>query len=462
MPQTENTETCIQFPYYRGDDLINVKYRDGHKNFRMERSAERILYGLNDIAEATVIVEGEVDKLSVEMAGFQNCVSVPDGAPSPTSKDYASKFSFLDADAERLSHCTTWILAVDADEPGQRLEEELARRLGREKCRRVRWPDGCKDANEVLVKFGVDVLRTCIETAQAYPINGVFELRDFADKVDLLRLHGFERGLSTGWKSIDQYYTVRAGEVTIVTGIPNHGKSNWLDCLLVNLAKNQGWVFGLFSPENQPLERHAATLIEKWSGMPFSEGPSPRIDEAAYSATKSKINDYFAWMLPDTEGAWTIDGILELARVLVFRKGIKGLVIDPWNEIDHLRPANLTETEYISECLTKVRRFARAFGVHVWLVAHPAKLRKDDGAYPIPTPYDIAGSAHWRNKADNCLTVWRDLNDPNTRVVQIHVQKIRFREIGQVGMAELAYNHVTATYHELNRANVEIPPKYAA
>ena len=109
----------------------------------------------------------------------------------------------------------------------------------------------------------------------------------------------------------------------------------------------------------------------------------------------------------------------------------------------------MTETEYISQSLTKVRRFARKYKVHVWLVAHPAKLRKlDNGNYPVPTPYDISGSAHWRNKADNCLTIWRNMNIPENSLVGIYVQKIRFKEIGCLGKAELKYEYNTGRYYE--------------
>src|SRR5690606_28072351 len=107
--------------------------------------------------------EGEMDKLAVEVAGIVSCVSVPDGAPSETAKDYASKFTFLEADRARLESVKEWIIAVDNDGPGKRLEDELARRLGREKCRRVTWPEGCKDANEVLTKLCSEQLRECLD-----------------------------------------------------------------------------------------------------------------------------------------------------------------------------------------------------------------------------------------------------------------------------------------------------------
>lgn len=461
MPQLDAEVTAVQFPYYRGQELINIKYRDHHKNFRMEKGAERILYGLNDISERTVIVEGEMDKLSLEAAGINSCVSVPDGAPTPETKNYASKFEFLEADKDKIQSVKVWIIAVDNDEPGKRLEDELSRRFGREKCLRVEWPEGCKDSNDVLINHGPDVLLNCIEEAKPYPINGAFTVLDLSGKIDRLYNQGWEKGVSTGYPSLDPYYTVRPGEFTVVTGIPNSGKSNWLDATTVNIADMHGWNIAMFSPENQPLEDHMARIIEKWCGMPFNHGPTERMSESALQVGKQWASDHFTWILPDDDQEWTIETVLDVARQLVFRKGIRGLVIDPWNEMEHLRPQGMSETEYISSALKRIRNFGRRYGVHIWLIAHPSKLYRDkDGEYPVPTMYDIAGSAHFRNKADNGLCVWRDLSDPKSMVVEIHVQKIRFRQIGKIGTAELAYNHVIGTYHELSKATSEIPPNY--
>lgn len=454
MPQVEGHVKAICFPYYRGDEFINAKYRDREKNFRMEAGAERILYGLNDIdPERCVIVEGEMDKLSVEVAGVTSCVSVPDGAPSETAKDYASKFTFLEADRERLESVKEWILAVDSDGPGKRLEDELARRLGREKCRRVTWPADCKDANDVLVMHGAQRLRECLDEAQPFPIAGVFSVEDLSDRIEHLYEHGWEKGVETGWEEVDRFYTVRPGEFTVVTGIPNSGKSNWVDALTVNLAGAHGWSFAVFSPENQPLEDHMARIIEKYARQPFADGPSPRMDMQTLRMAKAWVNEHFHWILPDDDAEWTIDTVLDRAKALVFRKGIRGLVIDPWNEMEHLCPQGMTETQYISRELKRIRQFARRHGVHVWVVAHPAKLyREKDGNYPVPTLYDISGSAHFRNKADNGICVWRDFKS-DMSFVEIHVQKVRFRQIGRIGMAKLEYVKATASYRDPSPAD---------
>lgn len=446
MPQVEGFVDAIRFPFYRNGEVVNVKSRDLNKNFRLETNAERIFFGMDDVnGNTAIIVEGEIDKLSFEAVGYKNCISVPDGAPSPKAKDYAAKFSFLEGCEEFLANIKIFILAVDNDEPGQKLEEELARRLGKHRCKRVQWPEGCKDANDVLVKKGKDALVEVLKSARDYPIDGIFKIADIEKQIDTLYSGRSPKGESTGWNGVDQYYTVRQGELTIITGIPGHGKSEWEDALMVNMALQSDWTFAVFSPENQPLERHFAKLAEKLIGKPFFPGYHQRMNGKELKDAKDYLQRWFTFVFPP-EDQLTVDGILNLVKHIVLKDGIKGLVIDPWNEIEHTRPAGMTETEYISYCLTKIRRFARQYSLHIWLVAHPTKLRKqDDGTYPVPTPYDISGSSAWRNKADNCITIYRHIEN---NLVDIHVQKIRFKEIGKIGMVTLRYDPITGRYGE--------------
>lgn len=445
MPQLEDEANCIVYPYLREGETVNHKYRDGQKNFRMDAGAERVFFAMQNIGKTTVIVEGEADVLALHEAGIK-AISVPDGAPSLESRDYSSKFEFLQNCEKQLAGVEKFILAVDSDEPGRKLEDELARRLGREKCLRVRWPEGCKDANEVLVTHGKDALTEFVNTAKPFPIKGVFEVLDLSKKIDHLYEHGFERGVSTGWHDLDDYYTVRPGELTVVSGIPNSGKSNFIDALTVNLAKHHGWNIGIFSPENQPLEDHMSRIIEKYEGKPFDTGPTERMSQEELDHGKDWAQKHFTWILPDDDLEWAMPEILNMAKSLVYRKGIRGLVIDPWNELEHERPDGMTETEYTSKTLKNLRQFGRIHGVHIWLIAHPTKLyRSKDGEYPVPTLYDISGSAHFRNKADNGLVIWRDFGSDKNEV-EVHVQKIRFRQIGKIGMCSLRYAPCVGTY----------------
>lgn len=451
MPQVEAEVKAIQFPYFRGGECVNIKSRDHQKHFRMESGAERIFYGMDQVeGDTLIIVEGEIDKLSVETAGFKCCVSVPDGAPAPNTKDYNSKFSFLESCEEWLKRFTKIILAVDADEPGRKLEEELCRRLGRDKCFQVQWPEGIKDANELLVKEGAAFLSQVINDAFPYPVQGLFSVKSFLPQIKQLYEEGMKRGANTGWSCLDDYINISTGQWTVVTGIPGHGKSEWLDALMVNLAHNYGWKFAIFSPENQPLAMHFQKLSEKYIGKPF--WGKDRMDKSELAKSARWIDERFSFVLPEPENM-SVDSILDLAKTAVNRNGIKGLVIDPWNELDHSRAATLTETEYISQCLSKIRRFARDNNVHVFLVAHPTKQKKEKNeagimAYVAPTPYDISGSSHWRNKADNAITVFRpDVTDKSS-TVEIHIQKVRFKNNGKPGVGLLKYEYMTGRFHD--------------
>jgi twinkle protein len=433
MPQLEDEANCVAFPYLRNGDVVNVKYRDNNKNFRQISGAEKTLYKYDDIDdECTIICEGEMDALALEVAGFKNAVSVPDGAPAPTAKTMDTKFSFLED--ERLDKVKRFILAVDNDEPGRKLEEELSRRLGRERCAKVTWVQGCKDANEVLIKMGADVLRECIESAQIYPVEGVVSVFDIEDDLQNLLDNGLPQGEPTGWSSVDKLYTPAAGQWTLVTGIPSMGKSEWLDALAINIAESAGWVFGVCSPENQPITWHTAKLLEKRMSKRIKAGA---LSEREFTEAKHWLANHFHFILPEQP---TLENVLEKAKVLVRRHGLKGLIIDPYNELDHTRrKEGISETEYVSSFLTQLRTFARQQSVHIWLVAHPAKLFKDkDGTYPVPDGYTVSGSAHFYNKADNIIAVHRDTSNPNAST-EVHVQKIRSRWLGNRGVANLKW-----------------------
>lgn len=461
MPQIEDETTAIAFPYYRNGELINIKWRDHLKNFRLEAGAERILYGVDDIRDAEVViwVEGEMDKLSVEECGLLNCVSVPNGAPAVTAKDYATHFAWFD-DVSDLLLSKRHIIAVDNDEAGRKLADELVRRLGMSRCSRIEWPEGIKDANECLLAWGASYLRVMLDHPKPYPIDGVFTAMDVVDQINHLYFDGVEKGVSTGWPSLDSNFLVKPGEFTVVTGIPNSGKSNFIDDLCVHLAKLHGWSFAMFSPENQPIEDHISRIAEKYTWKPFAEGPTQRMSHQELCEANEWISDHFHWILPEDDSDWSIDQILERCQALVTRHGVRGLVIDPWNEIEHSSTTE-SETMYISRALKKIRQFGRRVGVHIFIVVHPKMLQKDSsGNYPVPTLYDCAGSAHWRNKADNGLVVWRDFSNPHNIGVDIFIQKIRFRQNGKLGKVTLSYNRITATYHEQSVALKEIPPIY--
>lgn len=452
IPQVEAEVDCLKFPYFRAGEIINVKSRDREKHFRLVSGAELLLFGEDDMGKKNptgglIWVEGEMDKLSMMEAGLPCCVSVPNGAPSLASKNYAKQFDFLAEIEERLSCVEKHIIAVDADAPGRKLQEELIRRLGPEKCVVVCWPEGAKDANEHLVKYGAASLLEFVVHAKPCPVEGIVHAEDLRERIMGIYEDGQDLGARLGWACVDELYRVREKEFCVVTGIPNHGKSEWLDAALVLLSEHHGWRHALFSPENHPIEQHITKLIEKHIGKSTNKNARNRASQAELDEAISWVDEHFSFLAPESESP-TVDAVLERFRVEILRRGVKGLVIDPWNEIEHRRPGNMSETEYISEVLTKLRRFARKYNCHLWIVAHPTKLQKErDGTYPVPRPYDISGSANWMNKADVAIAVFRHVTQPE-RPVEIHVQKIRFKASGRVGMAELAYDLASSRYFD--------------
>jgi twinkle protein len=440
MPQREEEVMCMAFPFVKGGEIVNVKYRDKNKYFTQEGGAEKTWYKYDDIdPKCTIITEGEFDALALEVAGYRHSISVPDGAPTGDSKNFEKKFSYLDVEDPAIEAVEKFILAVDNDVPGRKLEEELARRLGKERCYKVVWPEGCKDANDVLIKMGKEVLSECIKNALPIPVDGIFELDSFSSDLDQIYTEGLPAGLTTGWTNVDDFYRPMEGQWTLVTGVPGMGKSEWLDALAMNMSRTHYWCIGVCSPENQPITFHAAKLMEKYAGKRLHKMSKEEYDEA-----KEWVNHFFKFVLPEDR---TLESLLAKAKLLVKRYGMKGLIIDPYNEITHTnRKDGISETEYVSDFLAQLRGFARHMGVHIWLVAHPTKLQKGmDGKYPVPTGYDVAGSAHFFNKADNIIAIHRDKSDPGA-YSEVHVQKIRSRWLGQLGHTFLEWDKTSGRF----------------
>ncbi len=438
----------IQFPFKKDGEVVNVKSRTADKKFRQSKNAEKCFYRFDSMVgmEAIIITEGEIDALSMVQAGYNNVVSVPDGAIAPNSHASDRKFSYLLSAEEHLMNATTVILAMDDDSSGHAMRDELSRRIGKEKCYRVTYPTDCKDMNDVLVKYGEDKITEIITDAHPYPIDGVVLVNDvLEDAIDLLKTPD-SKGLSTGWEGLDEYYRISPSEVTIVTGVPNMGKSEWMDALMINMVQDYGWKFGIFSAENFPVKHHLLKLVGKFTGQAF--WGDDRVDEETARNAMGILNDHIKF-IGTQEDTVTIESILDQARILNFRYGLNGLVIDPWNTVEHKFRDSENETNYVSRILASLNTFAKIHEIHIWVVAHPRKMESDNNRkVVVPTPYDISGSANFYNKADNCITVHRH-KDEDEDYVGIHVQKIRFQyKNGYTGIGKLNFNIRNGKYGE--------------
>ena len=429
MPQTGNIEKCIVFPYFVNEELVNRKYRDGAKHFMLEANAQLVPWRIDHILHTSecIVTEGEMDALSFIVAGYDNVISVPNGA----QKNLTYLDEFIETHFENKSRI---YIAADTDAKGLELRAELVRRFGEEKCRIVTYGEGCKDANELLMNQGAEALKKAIAEAQEVPLEGIFTADDVREELELLFEKGLQKGAVLGMGELDDLLSVEVGRLLVVTGIPGDGKSEFLDEVAVHLSLNYDWRCAWFSPENFPVTLHHPKLIEKLIGKRFLKGIMKPME---FDAAVGYLSRNFFDILP--EEGYRVDTILEKAEALVRRKGIRVFILDPYNCLEHQIPTGQSETQYISEFLEKLRSFARRKQVLVILAAHPVKMKKDpiSGKYPVPTMYDISGSAAFFNKADFGLAIERDRSQGVTRV---HVQKVKFRHLGQPGVASFQYN----------------------
>jgi twinkle protein len=437
---------AIGFPYFRNGQFISAKYRSiESKEFTQDEGGARDFFGIDkiDLTCPVIIVEGEIDALTLLECGLKNVLSVPSGAPMKVSdgKVDASedkKFSFVWNAVDVLNQVPYVTIATDTDSAGQALAEELARRIGKDKCRIARFD--YKDLNEAFLDKGKDLVIEIIEKAEPYPVAGLSSASKFADRLNDLWGKGTGKGISTGYSNVDEIYTVAQGQLTIVTGYPSSGKSNFVDQLMINLAKAHDWKFGLCSFENQP-EIHISRLMQIYKEKRFFDG-THRMTEDDRKEAFEFVEEHFLFL--DSEGAEpaTIDSILERAKIAVVRMGIRGLVIDPYNYIENR--GGQAEHEFISGMLTRIQAFAKAYGVHIWFVAHPSKITRSGMDLPRPDGMAISGSMAWWAKADCGITIHRTKDHG----VELAVWKCRYRWIGTQGETTLGYNKVTGTYFE--------------
>lgn len=292
---------------------------------------------------------------------------------------------------------------------------------------------------------------------------GVYRALDFADDLQSEWETGIPPGLSTGFENLDTLYTVKKKQWTVVTGMPSAGKSTFVDNVFVNMAQDHGWKFFVISPENQPSHRHVENLIEILTGKKYANPetsllPSECVTFEDLKIALAFIDTHFMFVCPD-ETDFHIDYILQLAKEVKEEFHFDGMLIDPYNEMEHKIPVGYREDQYISETLTKVRRFVRAEDIHLWFAAHPTKQQAvttqiDNSGdlmkkkkYQRTSLYDIAGGAHWYNKADNGLVVYRNEND----VTLVGVDKIRFKECGKKGDAGFVFERLNNRLQPIER-----------
>jgi twinkle protein len=439
FPQIGTEAQAVIFPYVWKGEVVNRKFRNTEKHFVQDKGALRTLFNADAIDSdgEVVFVEGEMDVLACWEVGLRHVVSLPDGAPAALrdendpARQADRRFEALVTCGDVIARMRKIVIATDADVPGGYLAEELVRRLGRARCWRVRWPEGCKDANDVLVQLGPEALRDAIAAAEPWPLAGLATLRP-GSLVEFRRRDLAPRGLESGIADMDAVARLPAGGgwLTVLTGVPSHGKSTLLRAWLVYLAARHRLGVIYASPEDNRAENLALNLAAIWRGAPWREGQRERaMTDDELGAAEAWIQEHFSFIQsdnPDTE--MTLDWVLARAEEAKMRAERHLLVLDPWNEFEHQFGRGETETQYVGRSLRRLKAWGRAEGIGVIIAAHPKQLVIDPKKrrYPVADGYDISGSANWFNRADLGLTAYRR----EEGFLEAHCWKARFRPFG--------------------------------
>lgn len=444
---------AIEFPYVEDGQEVNVKHRVP-ANLSQERErmwqitgGEQTLWNADilsdpDLYDAEnptplIITEGETDALSFIQAGFERVVSPPNGAPNSIQDgpidDRDGDFQWCLRLWDALSKVRVFIIATDNDPAGQNLAQEILRRFKPSRCMFVTYPEGCKDANDVLRKHGEGGIKELLAGAQPYPTKGLYSLTE-------LPKGATRNPVSTGWQGLDIGFRPYQGEFVVLTGIPGSGKSTFITALIANLNQKHGWKACIGALENEPQD-----FVHELRRYRLRKPPDQASREDQGIADKWIVENFWfaAQYVDEDEQEFCLADFLEVAKAAVIHHGVKVVLLDPFNQLESRRHRDQTETEWTAECIRKMMRFARLYRVCFICICHPAKDAKSKAANSLSL-YDISGSAHWANKPPTGLVLWRDKNQYNK--LHIRVAKQRFRDIGQQ-RHECALELNTATGH---------------
>lgn len=446
----------IIFPYLRNGELVNVKKRNiKTKDFRQNVGSESIIYNYDNVCNSKeiIICEGEFDAMAFDVAGYTFNTSVNQGAPNETDKNIDKKLECITNCYEVFEQAETIYIAVDKDNNGKRLENELIKRFGAEKCKIIDFPIGCKDANDVLLKNDKETLQQCFKNAKQVLVEGIYTIDDVKESMLNTFINGKRRGETTHWFELNENYTHRLGEVTLWTGYMNEGKSTFLKQLLLAKAMFDDWKIAVFSPEEFPPDEFYDDLIHMYIGKSTDKYDKHLMSKYEYESAIDRIKKHFFYVYPEKDFSW--ETVEKKLTYLVRKFGLKAVILDPYNQFDH-NQGNQREDLYISKFMANLKRFSIINDVAVHLVAHqvtPIYVAGQD--YPKPNAYKIKGGGTFADKADNVCFIWRPYRctDPKNPSVIFGSNKIKKqRLVGQLGEKEFFYDWLLNRYY-LNNKN---------
>ncbi|MGI4763453.1 MAG: AAA family ATPase [Janthinobacterium lividum] len=448
-------KSWLTVPYVEQGKVVNHKFRQTMaKKHRMDAGAPLTLWNHDALLSeavrngqaAVVITEGEWDAIAAIQSGFPHTVSVPNGGPNEpsrgeiTEENDAERYRFLWRAKAHLDAVATFILAVDGDDVGRILAAELARRLGPERCRFVTYPDHCKDLNDVLQLSGEGGVALVLNSAKPYPVKGLYRLSDFPDPPALQSLPLYLPGSDDGPHLVP-------GTLMVWTGFAGAGKTSLMVFIIADLLRRGVNVtMGSFETQVKPiLQTKLRAALLRCSDKDTTNDTYVTPERRAEA--DQLLEDRFSILcqdLADEDHELTLEEMLELARIAVLRDGARLLILDPWNELEHKRRPDESETDYIGRAIRAIKAFARLYNIAVWVVAHPKKPMMWGQKPSAPGLYDISGSAHWANKADYGAVIHRP--NKETNVTELVICKVRMGLPGREQTVKMEYSWMTSSY----------------
>ena len=430
----------INFNYILNGETVNEKHRSLSDGKWWQRGGgEKTFWNIDSISAEgcadfpVVITEGEFDSLAALQAGYPRTISCPDGAPAKSIplNSGGRKYEYVESALDLLANETDIVLAVDNDGPGHALLEDLSLRLGKARCRWVTYPEDCKDLNDVLLRHGSGAVSEAIDNARECQIDGLYRMSDLppVPEREVYDVPGFEA-----------LFRLRMGDFSVVTGIPGHGKSTWANHFICSLVEKHNFPVCFASFEQSPQMDHRRNL-RQW----YCRKKIDYIEPDDLSRADEWIDNQFVFIFPSYEDDVDLDYVVDKMASAVIRHGVKVIVLDPWNHIQHHKPDGDTLTVYTGNAIRRLKRFADKYSVHVMVIAHPVKMRQfEDGTFEMPSLYSISDSSHWYNAPDLGAVIYKLEGD----AAMFRTLKSRYHDqIGKPGQARMLFSNHTGRFH---------------
>ena len=429
--QSRDGTEALVIPFYRKGQIVRRKYRTfgPDKRFWQDKSPVRCVWNedcLRDeslLGQPVICTEGELDAITAIQCGFARSISVPDGAP-PANPDKdeedladSNKYGWV-RDLEGIlsaERAPVIIIASDGDDNGAQLLHDLALLFGKFRCKFLTYPkakdpkargrERLKDLNEVLEDYGPTGVVETINRASYVKVSGVYQMSDLPPKPTV-------KSYDIQFDAYSEHYKLRLGDFAVVTGTPGSGKSTWVQDMVCRVVQKYGLKVAWGSFEQDPQDDHRRNFW-RW----YYSQPSWKLTDQQKSDADAWIDRHHVFIVPDEDEDATLEWLIEKIETAVLRYGVQIVVVDPYNELDHMRGKGETQTEYVGRSIKTLKKLARRLRFHLIVVAHPTKMVRDPktNQYPEITLYDIADSAHWANKADLGVTLHR-MNPDDTKV----------------------------------------------